>query len=579
MPNPEEEKKTIDINSTLSITQDNIVKTGTLVKTDELVVDRDFGVMLEKGITLDDLHTFYVEHNNSGEETYQYFTNYLNENKNNPEVINNTVSSILAELVTKYDKTNIEHGEVGGNQAEYLSTVFSTGKGEETNALICGTIHNFLRDSLQDAGIEAVTVIGADNSYQKGFTNHACLLYKNSDGTYQFNNYGKSATIEANNIKDAVYTVHKETGLLESGGQITLHDKNNSYQEYALSESSAYGNLMDKRDYNAQSPFDNPVSTKTGIDAYGNVSTTGNIKGGGEATFSTQTDNSAQSTIVGIEYRHSGENAEFYNSNSIGIKGSFAKTKALNETNALTYDINGIFSHTKGELGGNVEDMSYESLMLKGSVGVQTQIYGTENTNIYNSGKASLISTGVLGHSNHYSSSYDARLILEDGISISNNQTNQNFNGNISGGVVIDTQQDNNGMKPVIGGKLNIGTGYTVKANDNLLISANAEAYSVFTKASTDSGVQANVGAIWTNPNSDSKINCVFGTVGASAESQNLHIGKFTQLTEKNVTFQATAGMEVGKNTRVSLNYSQHNDTLNPTKNTKTFGVSVGVKF
>ena len=568
MSKPEEEKKPIDINSTLSITQDNIVKTGTLVKTDELVVDRDFGVMLEKGITLDDLHTFYVEHNNSGEETYQYFTNYLNENKNNPEVINNTVSSILAELVTKYDKTNIEHGEVGGNQAEYLSTVFSTGKGEETNALICGTIHNFLRDSLQDAGIEAVTVIGADNSYQKGFTNHACLLYKNSDGTYQFNNYGKSATIEANNIKDAVYTVHKETGLLESGGQITLHDKNNSYQEYALSESSAYGNLMDKRDYNAQSPFDNPVSTKTGIDAYGNVSTTGNIKGGGEATFSTQTDNSAQSTIVGIEYRHSGENAEFYNSNSIGIKGSFAKTKALNETNALTYDINGIFSHTKGELGGNVEDMSYESLMLKGSVGVQTQIYGTENTNIYNSGKASLISTGVLGHSNHYSSSYDARLILEDGISISNNQTNQNFNGNISGGVVIDTQQDNNGMKPVIGGKLNIGTGYTVKANDNLLISANAEAYSVFTKASTDSGVQANVGAIWTNPNSDSKINCVFGTVGASAESQNLHIGKFTQLTEKNVTFQATAGMEVGKNTRVSLNYSQHNDTLNPTKNT-----------
>ena len=579
MSKPEEEKKPIDINSTLSITQDNIVKTGTLVKTDELVVDRDFGVMLEKGITLDDLHTFYVEHNNSGEETYQYFTNYLNENKNNPEVINNTVSSILAELVTKYDKTNIEHGEVGGNQAEYLSTVFSTGKGEETNALICGTIHNFLRDSLQDAGIEAVTVIGADNSYQKGFTNHACLLYKNSDGTYQFNNYGKSATIEANNIKDAVYTVHKETGLLESGGQITLHDKNNSYQEYALSESSAYGNLMDKRDYNAQSPFDNPVSTKTGIDAYGNVSTTGNIKGGGEATFSTQTDNSSQSTIVGIEYRHSGENAEFYNSNSIGIKGSFAKTKALNETNALTYDINGIFSHTKGELGGNVEDMSYESLMLKGSVGVQTQIYGTENTNIYNSGKASLISTGVLGHSNHYSSSYDARLILEDGISISNNQTNQNFNGNISGGVVIDTQQDNNGMKPVIGGKLNIGTGYTVKANDNLLISANAEAYSVFTKASTDSGVQANVGAIWTNPNSDSKINCVFGTVGASAESQNLHIGKFTQLTEKNVTFQATAGMEVGKNTRVSLNYSQHNDTLNPTKNTKTFGVSVGVKF
>ena len=229
MSKPEEEKKPIDINSTLSITQDNIVKTGTLVKTDELVVDRDFGVMLEKGITLDDLHTFYVEHNNSGEETYQYFTNYLNENKNNPEVINNTVSSILAELVTKYDKTNIEHGEVGGNQAEYLSTVFSTGKGEETNALICGTIHNFLRDSLQDAGIEAVTVIGADNSYQKGFTNHACLLYKNSDGTYQFNNYGKSATIEANNIKDAVYTVHKETGLLESGGQITLHDKNNSY--------------------------------------------------------------------------------------------------------------------------------------------------------------------------------------------------------------------------------------------------------------------------------------------------------------------------------------------------------------
>jgi hypothetical protein len=586
-------KKDFDLNITTKYTEDNTVSTGSVVNTHSAgdVENTKIDEIKGSGISLDDLHTYYVNHENSGEATYQYLTDFLKENKDNSDVINNTVSTILAELNTKYDQSKV-HGKVAGNQADYLSTIFSSDKGEETSALICGTIHNFLRDSLQDAGIEAVTVVGADTGKDDGFTNHACLLYKNSDGTYQFNNYGKSATIEANNIKDAVYTVHKETGLLESGGHIQIFDKDSSYQEYALSDSSAYGHIVDKRDYNAVSPANNPVADKSSLDIKSEISKSGNIGASASATFATDTDNGAKSTTVGIEYKKSGENAEFYNSTSIGAMVDHAKTTQIAENTNLTYDVKGVYSHTTGQLGGETYStssgdivgqdggkISYETVMLRGNVGTDTQLYNNGNTSVSNLTSSSLMGTGVLGHSNHYSSSYDARMTMEDGIRLQTGNSTQAFDGTISGGVVVDLQEDNNGFQPTLGTKLNIGANYFTKPTDNLTFGASVNGYNVNTKSSTDYGVSANVGATLTNPNSSSTVKNIWGNVGVGIENQNLHVGGFNQATERNTTFNATAGMDIGKKSSVSLNYSQNKNILNPTKNTKNVWATFRMKF
>jgi len=587
------DEKDVKLKLATQITVENNVSGGDVIDTNALTVIRGEPFEIPSGITLDDIHTFYVNNDNSGEAAYQYFTDFLKENKNNPEVINNTVTAILAELSNKYDKTNVEHGKVGNTQAEYISTVFSSGKDEETGALICGTIHNFLRDSLQDAGIPAVTVVGGQITNKNDFTNHACLLYQNNDGTYTFNNYGKSATVAANNVKEAIYTVHKDTGLLESGGQITIHDKNGSYQEYALSESAAYGHLVDKKNYNAATPFDNSVAQNSELGVIGNVSSVGNISGSVDATFASQTENGAKSTTVGAEFKRTGENAEFYNSYSIGVNAEHAQTKTLNKNNILTYDVSGVYSHTTGQLGGQTytnqfgnnydkqggEKISYETFMARGSVGVETNLFNNGNTSVSNGGSASLIGNFVLGHSNHYSSSYDARLTIEDGIQVQTGDKNQTFTGQLSGGAVIDTQQDNNGMRPTVGGKLNIGTDYKANIGDNFALDAKASGYGLFTKASTDYGVQANVGAVFTNSNRNSKIKNIWGAAGVDFETQHLHLGGFNQQTEKNIAFNTAVGVDINKNTKVSLNYSQSKNRLDPLKNKQMLSATMQVNF
>ena len=580
----------IGVNIITSYTVDNPVKTGSVISTNEISLLGMNGTMINSGITLDDIHTAYVQSGNSGEAAYHFLTDYLRDNKDNSLAIRNTVGSILAELSTKYDKTNVLHGNVGSNQAGYLSTVFSSGKGEETSALICGTIHNFIRDALQEAGIEAVTVVGASipAKNKSEFTNHACLMYKNSDGTYTFNNYGESATIEASNIKDAIYTVHKETGLLESGGQITIHDKNGSYQEYALSESSAFGRIIDKRNYNSISLATNTVAPHSSINASANVSSIGNVSASASATFAKETYKGAKSTTVGIEYKKSGENAEFYNSTSIGIMADHAQVRQVSDNTNLTYNIRGVYSHTTGELGGASYtnnrgettqklggDISYETLMLRGSIAAETTIINNGNTQLSNISGASIQGYGVLGYSNHYSSSFDARVALEEGVKVNSG----NFTGDVTGGLVVDTQQDNNGMKPALGAKLNAGASYMFKTNDNLSINTSARGYSVFTKSSSDTGLQATVGANWTNPNSNSKISSVWGSVGTNIENQNIHLGGTSQATERNVTFSAMAGMDINRNVRLSLNYSQSNHALNTTRNQKQVWATLGLKF
>lgn len=104
------------------------------------------------------------------------------------------------------------------------------------------------------------------------------------------------------------------------------------------------------------------------------------------------------------------------------------------------------------------------------------------------------------------------------------------------------------------------------------------DGYNVNTKSSTDYGLSSNLGAVWTNPNSKSKINNVWTSVKAGFENQNLHTGGFNQATERTKMFQATAGMDINKGTSLTLNYSQNN-FLNSSKNNKNFWATLGIKL
>ncbi len=580
-----------ELNISSTYTSDNQITTGNVVDAKySTEIGKD---MISEGISLGFLHQVYEANDNSGEAAYKFLVDALKENKDNPLYIKNTVGTLLAEFDTKYD-SKTKHGQVGKDQGDYLATVFSTERGEETSALICGTIHNFVRDALQDAGIEAVTVIGGNipDKKENEFTNHACLLFKNSDGTYTFNNYGKSATIEAGNIKDALYTVHKEAGLLDSGGQITLHDKNGSYQEFALSKSSAFGRIIDKKDYNNVSLATNPVADRSSIDVKTDASSVGNISASASVTNVKQTENDVKSQTIGIEVKKSDENAEFYNSSSIGVMADQAKTKQISDNTALTTDIKAVYSHTKGELGGAVYDptkplpkcepiskpggdISYETLMTRSSVTAQTNLTDNNRTQVSNLAGASLQGYGVIGHSNHYSSSYDGRFTLEDGVEV----TSENLTGNVTGGLIVDLNQHNNGAKPTIGSKLNLGIDYSLNPDDNWALSMQARGYGVFTQTSTETGAQGNLSATWNNPNPSAKIDNIWINTGVGIENQNLHIGNIKETTDKSTVFNVSGGMNIGQRAKLSISYSQYNNLLNSSKNQKQIMANFGYNF
>ena len=151
-----------------------------------------------KGIDLTDLKTFYNQNGNSSKKTYDYLKDYIIKNKDNPEVLQSTVSRLLDDFNEIYDHAT-PHKKVGENQPEILDKVINTPDGDELSGFICGPIHSFIMDTLNECGIDAALLSGANVDG----SNHLTLLYKQSDGKYVFNNYGKNIVINASNIKDA----------------------------------------------------------------------------------------------------------------------------------------------------------------------------------------------------------------------------------------------------------------------------------------------------------------------------------------------------------------------------------------
>lgn len=579
-----------------------------------------------KGIGVDDLKNFYNEHNQSAKETYEYLTNYIKENKENPELVKGTIDHLLGDFSLKYDE-NKNYGNVGANQEEILNKILNTNEEESLDNFICSTIHEFAMKALQDAGVNAVMISGKNN----GAGNHATLLYQVNDNKYVFNNYSQQLTVEANNIKDAIREVYKKSGSLENNGYIALKDGSKmSYQEFALREESVFGKEMDKRDYNSNTPFDSDVSGKSTIKANVEFSSQGNVSAVAEGTIVKNNDNSKSELGVSLGYKNNSETSLFQNSTSVGAKATYKKETQTSDDTTLYCDAKVISTYTKGNLndvsyqrGGNenpngvlysqIENQmkeagygddklaevkqgidklnittlgnyansvpTYISNFIKGGFGLKKDLVKTDKTMVTNATQASIYGGVVVGTESNGSGTSiggDARVALEDGIQVKNQIGKYAFENTLNAGVVGDLKYTSGKQQGGImfGTKLNATTSATYNEK-NWNIGGEASIYNVTTQSAVERGGNIGFrGGIRTNSGMN-----IFGQANIGVEKQNLRLGGFNQQTENKVRFNTAIGAQINPNTTVTVGYSQTKDKLNSTRNNNTFNVGVRVSL
>ena len=579
-----------------------------------------------KGIGVDDLKKFYNEHNQSAKETYEYLTNYIKENKENPELVKGTIDHLLGDFSLKYDE-NKNYGNVGANQEEILNKILNTNEEESLNNFICSTIHEFAMKALQDAGVNAVMVSGKMN----GAGNHATLLYQVDDNKYVFNNYSQQLTVEADNIKDAIREVYKKSGSLENTGYIALKDGSKmSYQEFALREESVFGREMDKRDYNSNTPFDSDVSGKTAIKANVEFSNQGNVSAVAEGKIVKDNDNSKSELGVSLGYKNNSETSLFQNSTSVGAKATYKKETQTSNDTTVYYDTKVISTYTKGNLSNvsyhgdsyeNPKDVLYSQIesqmkeagygndklaeikqeinklnittlgnyansiptyisnFIKGGFGIKKDLVKTDKTTVTNATQASLYGGVVVGTESNgggISIGGDARVALEDGVQVKNQVGKYTFENTLNAGVVGDLKYTSGEQQGgvMFGTKLNASTSATYNEK-NWNIGGEASIYNVTTPSAVERGGNIGFkGGIRTNSGMN-----IFGQANVGVEKQNLRLGGFNQQTENKVRFNTAIGAQINPNTTVTLGYSQTKDKLNSTRNNNMFNVGVKVSL
>ena len=579
-----------------------------------------------KGIGVDDLKNFYNEHNQSAKETYEYLTNYIKENKENPELVKGTIDHLLGDFSLKYDE-NKNYGNVGANQEEILNKILNTNEEESLDNFICSTIHEFAMKALQDAGVNAVMISGKMN----GAGNHATLLYQVDDNKYVFNNYSQQLTVEADNIKDAIREVYKKSGSLENNGYIALKDGSKmSYQEFALREESVFGKEMDKRDYNSNTPFDSDVSGKSTIKANVEFSSQGNVSAVAEGRIAKSNEHSKSELGVSLGYKNNSETSLFQNSTSVGVKATYKKEIQTSDDTTLYYDTKAISTYTKGNLNdvsyhgdsyenpkevlysqiesqmkeagygndklaevkqgidklnittlGNYANSvpTYISNFIKGGFGLKKDLVKTDKTTVTNATQASLYGGVVVGTESNgggISIGGDARVALEDGVQVKNQVGKYTFENTLNAGVVGDLKYTSGEQQGgvMFGTKLNASTSATYNEK-NWNIGGEASIYNVTTPSAIERGGNIGFkGGIRTNTGMN-----IFGQANIGVEKQNLRLGGFNQETENKVRFNTAIGAQINPNTTVTVGYSQTKDKLNSTRNNNMFNIGVRVSL
>ncbi len=550
----------------------------------------------------------------NGAKAYSDLKAYINTNKNNPELLEKSISNLLDEFLRLYDD-NEKHIQIGNSQEEIMDKIINA-QGENIDGFICMTMHEFVMDTLNECGIDAVILSGATSD-----GSHATLLYQLEDGKYVWNNYGNKVVVSASNIKDAIAEIYKNTGDLNSCGYYTIVDGKTSYQEFALEREAAFGDKMDKRDYQNLTPFDNKPDSTNSINGRAEVSTLGNIKVGVDTTLGIEKNNKDAELTFNVEYKRNNETELFLNSQSFGIDSGYKSIKHKDNGNDVFFDVNLTSAYTTGKTGaldykiGNQneidqikaglkneietlaelrgetyiipdlefyvdskhssEDIKDFSTFIKTGAGFTSEITSSDNMSLKHAFQGSLLGGFTLGINN--SSIFgDARILAEEGLQLQNRAGNVSLENTISGGLGVDLRLTGGAQKgsvsPVC--KFNIGSGAEYSNQDNLTVGGGVQAYGVVTRPSKEAGVEGNIYGIY-RPQ-DTKVT-IFGKLNAGMERQRLTLGGFNEQTENNIKLNTTIGVQLNPKVTVQAGYSRELDKLNPTRNNSA--VSIGCKI
>jgi len=608
----------------------------------ELLFERDYSNQndfLETPIvTLNDLRNYHNENGQSVDKTYDYLKNFINENKDDKETLKLFVSSFLNDVVEYYD-SDTSHAGVG-EQKELLSKLLNAEDNTEIDGLICGTIHEFMMDTLNECGIESAIVAGEYSG-----VNHATLIWKLDDGEYVFNNYGaESITVEASNIIDAVKEVEKSSGVFGSIGNITIYDGKNSYIEYAFTDSAYHGEKMDKRYYNQDNPFNQTFAKSSSLTGNMEVSNLGNMSLDTQATIVKNDNQSISQLNISLGAVKKGESSMFNESLSIGSEVGYQKSKV--DGNTTTYsNFTGIASYVKGttnstsytenklinlaelnQYNAKIEDLQnfknspeYKQLTEEERAIIDKEIQShleTANNNIKittigdvsrpeatnTSNHISIFGRGVWGKNQTILQS--DTFTLNSGVELSGtfNATNKigttTFNGDFrvgaEGGFQLTNKSDTHLWQTNISaGVFGDFNPQHVSTNFNL-INPGAKlnigtGVSYAPSSNTVLGFRGDLSTTASASSNDLNLEGnIYGSYqtengtrftamsGVEYESQRLTMGHINERTKNNTTFNVLLSGEKG-NTTVYAGYSQHLDAMN--KSRSNYSANVGVRY
>lgn len=554
--------------------------------------------------------------------TYGYLKNIIAANKNNPEAIREIVTVILDKFEESYDH-NAEKKAVGTSQEQVLEKVLSA-DGEPVQNLICGTIHGFVRQALEECGIPAVIVTGNTSGP------HATLMYKLQEGQYEFNNYGKRVTVKANNVIDAIKEVEKNNaGGFVSGGSISMMDGEKMYKTYAYKDEAALAEYFDKKDRIKDTPFlDTPNEDSKKIKANINIGTTGNISATAGGTINTPD----SSTSLNAQIKLNNETAMFDSSKSFGVNFQHNMKKPLNRNTKYGVNIDATASYIKGESTSNtipnIENTQIANLEKEAEqafdqwkidlkekysetpqlypqidsldkitntpyrnynkstnnistsvnigAGIESNLIDNSNINLNAAAKANAqIFTGI---TNGSPSDIDGRITLEGGLDsklkLSPGLLSQT---RLSGGLMLDGQ----GVVPdykvslTPGLKLNASTGLVYKPNDTLKLNTNVNFAGGYNKISTlnEAGFEAGL-AYKINNNTT-----LLGSINGNYRNENISMSLLKENIEKTSTYGAQVGVQLKNNTTINAGFVKKKDYLNPTRNKTEITAGATIKF
>ena len=562
-----------------------------------------------------ELSQIYKDNGNSGQAAYNSLVDYLKANRDNPDVIRKTAQSLAMFGKTFYDNSQNRSG-VGNSPAETLEAWLNAPNGSTIKGNICGVIHGVVASALKDADIPATLIAGKG---AKG-SEHIALIYKNTDGKYVFNDYGKSIELKSNSVLEAIDEAQAGSNDFDIVGYYTLENGGDvSFQKFAYERENAYGETIDKTAYNKDLPQAPDIADKSGIQTNVTFADSGNIKLSSELTTLHNTQKSQSQTIIGFEARKT-NNSTLFNSSAYSVGGKYQHDVIKN--NGWYHKTNTTLSYMTGKIGGQhfhnaLSENEIDARMcadinqdlvnagfpdkatftprkypaqetfnsysrvnnITASVqhftGKENKIINSENITVINTAQAGVIA-GVTTSANNLSINGDVRFILEDGI-----KTNIAISPELSSTALISAGAMGDlkishlgfpvGLQPAFCAKGAIGADYH---NKNFKAETNIGGYRYNTASTTDTGLSAALSA-----NYKLSKNLSFkGSLFVQKEKQRLNMDLFNEKIVDKTTIGASISADIKKNT-VGINAAIQKDKINPSKNTTSVTLNYTLHF